>query len=131
MDCFLSLAKLKEKIPWARSFKAEIQGIIEDYLEDIICTKITHIHAPLISVLSIAIARLFPAIREDGKSISHFLELFLLNLGTGFTVPICVVHQGPFPISFLDFILSGILVHSQNLVVIFPLILLQFQLCIF
>lgn len=41
-----------------------------------------------------------------------------------------MVHQGPFPVSFLDLILRGILVHSQDLVVIFPLAFLQLQLCI-
>lgn len=41
-----------------------------------------------------------------------------------------MVHQGPFPVSFLDLILRCILVYSKDLVVIFPLTLLQFQLCI-
>lgn len=41
-----------------------------------------------------------------------------------------MVHQGPLPVSFLDLILRGILVNSQDLVVIFPLALLQFQLCV-
>lgn len=39
-----------------------------------------------------------------------------------------MVHQGPFPVSFLDLVLRGILVNPQDLVVIFPLALLQLQL---
>lgn len=37
-----------------------------------------------------------------------------------------MVHQGPLPVGFLDLVLRGILVYTKNLVVIFPLTLLQF-----
>ena len=51
----------------------------------------THIHALFIKVLSTIIASLFLGIRENGKSFSDFLELFLLlllNFSTGSTVSI-------------------------------------------
>lgn len=41
-----------------------------------------------------------------------------------------MVHEGPFTVSLLDLVLCGVLVHSQHLVVIFPLAFLQLQLCI-
>lgn len=40
-----------------------------------------------------------------------------------------VVHEGPFAIGLFDLVLGGVLADPQHLVVIFPLALLQLQLC--
>lgn len=62
---------------------------------------------------------------------SHLLELLfmilLLHLGCpGMSVG--MVNHGTFPVCLLYLLLIGVLVHSQDLVVVLPLRLLQLQL---
>lgn len=42
--------------------------------------------------------------------------------------PTWVVQQRPFAVGLLDLVLRGVLAHPQDLVVVFPLALLQLQL---
>lgn len=123
LDGFLLLAKLKKEIPWTRCFKAEGPAPPKNAKENTVGIKLTHIHALLTQVLSNVTVTLLLGTSGDSKSFSDFLELFLLlvlSFSTGSPVPICMMLQGSFLVSFLDLVLRGIRVHSQNLVIIFP-----------
>lgn len=58
----------------------------------------------------------------------HTLEL-LCNLWR-VRVLVRVQLDGHFPVRLLDLLLAGILLHTQNLVVVFPLALLELEFCV-
>lgn len=65
--------------------------------------------------------------RASDKEPSNIIKIGVLRIKTKMAT--WVVHKGPFAIGLFDLVLGGVLADPQHLVVIFPLALLQLQLC--
>merc|ERR1719369_297889 len=88
---------------------------------------------PAIKILSTIIHSSLLFITKYGISLSNLLKLvfviFLFSL-SGSRVSIRMMHHRSLSVSFLDLLLVSILIHSQNLVIVFTFRLLKLQLCL-